>query len=152
MNIFGIGELELVLIIVIALIVAGPKRMIQWMYVLGRFVARLRRIWAEAMVMVQRELDQAGVDVEVPKDIPTRGDLRKMTEKALKPFSEPMQEVVKEVKTVQTELQNTTRQTREQMNGIRSDLRKTPSTNGTGSPKPENNDTPFGTWSGTKKD
>lgn len=146
MNIFGIGELELVLIIVIALIVAGPKRMIQWMYVLGRFVARMRRIWSEAMVMVQRELDQAGVDVEVPKDIPNRGDLRKMTEKALKPFAEPVQEAVKEVKSVQTELQTTARQTREQMNGRRTDLRKTPSSNG--SSKPDTNDKPFGTWSG----
>ena len=30
MNLFGIGGMELIIILVIALIVAGPKRMIGW--------------------------------------------------------------------------------------------------------------------------
>lgn len=165
MNIFGIGELELVLIVVIALIVAGPKRMIQWMYVLGRWVARMRQMWTEAAVILQRELNEAGVEVEVPKDMPTRGGLRNMaqnaTQKAFKPFSEPVQDAVNEIKSVRTELQTTGRQAREQVDGIRADLRgngkKTPvmptvptnpipPTTPTETNPSENS---FGTWSGT---
>jgi Sec-independent protein translocase protein TatA len=151
MNIFGIGELELLLIIIIALIVAGPKRMIQWMYVLGRWVAKLRRMWSEAMVLVQRELNEAGLDVEVPKDLPTRGELRRVAQKALQPLASPVQDAINEVKTVGTELQNTANQARGEIRDVRANLKLTvpPVANGVKPPveesKPDEGD--FGSWS-----
>jgi sec-independent protein translocase protein TatB len=177
MNIFGVGEVELVLIVLIALIVAGPKRMIQWMYVLGRWTARLRKMWSEASDMIQKEVNDAGLDIEVPKDLPTRANLRQMTAKALKPFSDPVKEAVDEVKTVGKEIDNTVKQTRESVRGVQDDIRsagrqlKTPAaapasttnTNGAGTGSngattPSDSDassdqntsgSAFGTWSGT---
>lgn len=123
MNIFGVGEVELVLIVLIALIVAGPKRMIQWMYVLGRWTARLRTMWTEASSMIQKEIDDAGLDVQVPKDLPNRNNLRQMTYKALKPFADPVKDAVDEVRTVSKELDNTVKETRESVRGVQSDVR-----------------------------
>lgn len=47
MDILGIGGWELVAIIIIMLVVAGPKRMIQWSYTAGKYVAIMRKMWAE---------------------------------------------------------------------------------------------------------
>jgi len=74
------------------LIVAGPKRMIAWSYQLGKYVSMLRKMWAETAEMIQKEFDEAGVDVQVPKDIPTRGDLNREISRALTPVTKPFQD------------------------------------------------------------
>ena len=94
MDILGVGGWELVAILLIMLIVAGPKRMIQWSYTLGTYVSRLRKMWAEAAVLIQKEFDEAGVDVKVPKDIPTRADLNRELGRALSPVTKPFQETM----------------------------------------------------------
>lgn len=100
MNIAGLGGGELVAIFIIMLIVAGPKRMIQWAYIAGKYVAQLRKMWSETMAMVQREFDEAGIDVQLPKEPPTRGSMRKtmnsMVENAMKPVSDPLKETLDE--------------------------------------------------------
>src|SRR5262249_36107590 len=97
MDIFGVGGWEIVAIRLVMLVVAGPKRMIQWAYILGTYVAKLRVMWAETMSMVQKELDAAGVDVQLPKEPPTRQDWNKMASKALEPFTAPMESALKDV-------------------------------------------------------
>ncbi len=98
MEILGIGGAELVAILIIMLVVAGPKRMIQWAYVLGQYTAKARAMWAETMSYVQKELNEAGMDVELPKDIPTRGSLNreisKQVNKAVAPISKPLQATI----------------------------------------------------------
>ena len=98
MEIFGVGGAELVAILIIMLVVAGPKRMIQWAYVLGTYMAKARAMWAETMTYVQKELSDAGVDLELPKDIPTRGsfnkEISKQVQKAVAPISKPIQETM----------------------------------------------------------
>jgi Sec-independent protein translocase protein TatA len=94
MDILGVGGWELVAILLIMLIVAGPKRMISWSYTLGKYVSQLRRMWADTAQMLQKELDDAGVDVQVPKDIPTRGDLNRELGRALTPVTKPFQETM----------------------------------------------------------
>src|SRR5690606_33493152 len=153
------------------LIVAGPKRMIQWMYVLGRWVAHLRRMWTEAVGMIQNEIDEAGLDIEVPKDLPTRGNLRKMTYNALKPLSDPVKEAVDEVRSVGTEIEKTVQQTRDTVRGLGDDVRSAgskltapadtppntsaaaPKTNGRTQPPADEKPSygPFGTWSSRKE-
>ena len=100
MNIFGVGGAELVLIVVIMLVVAGPKRMMRWMYVLGIYMGKLRGMWQETMVMMQREIDQAGLDIELPKDIPTRRDMNRVINqtisKAAQPVTQPLRETMNE--------------------------------------------------------
>lgn len=100
MNIFGVGGAELIFIVLIMLVVAGPKRMLRWMYVAGIYTGKLRRMWQETMVMVQREFDQAGLDVELPKDIPTRLDVNRVISqtisKAAQPVTQPLRETMNE--------------------------------------------------------
>ncbi len=97
MNIFGIGGAELVLIILIMLVVAGPQRMIRWAYHLGRYTAILRRQWSQMMDVVQKEVDAAGLDVQVPRDLPNRQNVSKFIQDAAKPWADPVEKTVKEV-------------------------------------------------------
>jgi Sec-independent protein translocase protein TatA len=94
MDILGVGGWELVAIILIMLVVAGPKRMIQWSYTLGKYVAVLRKMWSETAQMLQKEFDEAGVDVKVPKDIPTRASIGREINRALTPVTKPLQETL----------------------------------------------------------
>ena len=98
MDILGVGGWEIVAILLIMLIVAGPKRMISWSYTLGKYVSQLRRMWADTAQMLQKEFDDAGVDVQVPKDIPTRGDLNRELGRALTPVTKPFQETMNAAK------------------------------------------------------
>jgi Sec-independent protein translocase protein TatA len=98
MDILGVGGWEIVAILLIMLIVAGPKRMISWSYTLGKYVSQLRRMWADTAQMLQKEFDDAGVDVQVPKDIPTRGDLNREISRALTPVTRPFQETMSAAK------------------------------------------------------
>jgi Sec-independent protein translocase protein TatA len=102
MEIFGIGGWELVAILLIMLIVAGPKRMIAWSYTLGRYVAALRAMWGETARALQREFDQAGVDVQVPQDLPTRENLTRevgrVMSQASRPVREPLESVSSEIR------------------------------------------------------
>jgi Sec-independent protein translocase protein TatA len=97
MEILGIGGWELVAILLIMLIVAGPKRMIQWSYTLGRYMATLRRMWSETAAMLQKELDEAGVDVKVPTQPPTRGSFKREVNKALSGVTKPIQDTMDDV-------------------------------------------------------
>lgn len=106
MEIFGVGGAELVAILIIMLIVAGPKRMIQWAYVLGQYVAKFRSIWSEVMDGVQKELDAAGMDVQLPKTMPTRAGFNKGINTFTNPVSSvwagikaPVEDVMKDVST-----------------------------------------------------
>lgn len=97
MNIFGVGGVELLIIVLIALIVAGPKRMLHWAYIVGKWLGQLRVLWSQMMDQLQKEFDEAGVDVKLPKDLPTRGDIQRMASQALRPVAEPMEKAMKEV-------------------------------------------------------
>ena len=98
MDILGIGGWELVAILLIMLVVAGPKRMIAWSYTAGKYVAMMRRMWAETARQLQKEFDDAGVDVQVPKDLPTRATIGKEITRALTPVTKPIQETLEETK------------------------------------------------------
>lgn len=97
MNIFGLGGWELLLVVMIMVIVAGPKRMIRWSYVLGQYTAKLQRMWRDTAVILQREFDDAGLDVKVPSTPPTRQSLqqsaRELGQKVMGDSLNPIQEV-----------------------------------------------------------
>jgi Sec-independent protein translocase protein TatA len=99
MELFGIGTAELIAILIIMLVVAGPKRMLYWAYILGQYTAKLRRMWAETMAVVQREFDTAGMDITVPKEIPTRSSIVSQMNSALSGMTRPVQAALDEAKT-----------------------------------------------------
>lgn len=97
MNIFGVGGAELVLIIVIMLVVAGPKRMVRWAYVAGEYIGKLRHMWAEVVDVMQREIDDAGLDVKLPSEPPTRQNIDQWARSVAKPFTEDLENAAKDI-------------------------------------------------------
>jgi Sec-independent protein translocase protein TatA len=97
MNFFGIGGAELVLILLIMIVVAGPKRMIHWAYIMGTYVAKARQWWGQAVDVLQSELDASGVDVKLPKTPPTRADVARMINEVAKPMVAPVEQTMKEI-------------------------------------------------------
>ncbi len=65
MNIFGIGPTELLIVFLLMLMVAGPKRMVRWAYVLGVYMGKFRAMWEDASNMIKKELAEAGIEPEV---------------------------------------------------------------------------------------
>lgn len=98
MNIFGVGGAELVLIIIIMLVVAGPKRMIRWAYTIGQYVGKFRILWEQMIDVLQDEADAAGLDIKIPKEIPTRRSLAKTATELIKPYAETLEKSVDEVR------------------------------------------------------
>jgi len=113
MEIFGVGSGEVVAILVIMLVVAGPKRMVQWAYVLGQYVSKARAMWDEVMAGVQKEINEASLDVQLPKTMPTRADLNNLTKPMnnvwagiTAPVQEVMNDVGSEIKQTHSELRD----------------------------------------------
>ena len=59
MNFLNVGPWELTLIIIIAILVVGPKRMVEVTRVLGRTMAQLRRFSNEFLLTLQTEVNQS---------------------------------------------------------------------------------------------
>lgn len=95
MEIFGIGGFEVALVIIIALVVAGPGRIAVWAHTLGRWVTKMRQLWSITATQLQQELDDAGVDFKVPRDIPTRRALVQELSRSstVAEFRKPIEEV-----------------------------------------------------------
>jgi Sec-independent protein translocase protein TatA len=114
MEILGVGGLELVAFLLIALIVAGPKRLIQWSYQLGKWVSKARQMWSETAAMLQKELDNEGIDFKVPTEPPTRATLNNEIKRFSNPIAKPVQDALSGVKSdldgVKSDV-NTVRQT-----------------------------------------
>lgn len=176
MNIFGVGGAELVLIFVIMLVVAGPKRMIGWAYVIGQYVGKFRILWEQMVDMMQDEVDAAGLDVKLPKDIPTRQNLAQTATQFVKPYAEsmektfdevknPLQESINETNQAMSEAQTASREalkdTNKVVNTAKNDVKKAQKSQSAVVPNPINKQdqsaekaTPtnnFGAWSQPKK-
>jgi Sec-independent protein translocase protein TatA len=158
MDILGIGGWEFVAILIIMLVVAGPKRMIQWSYTLGRYVSMLRKMWAETAVMLQKEFDEAGVDVKVPTTPPTRGSLRREVNKAFSGLTKPLQDVADEVKTDLEPIREATAYPRTLNKPVTRIMPEAPppppeASNGNApeAAPPAASDSSFGTWSGEEQ-
>jgi Sec-independent protein translocase protein TatA len=154
MNIFGIGGAELVVIFLIMIIVAGPKRMIQWAYILGVYVGKARQMWTQVVDVMQSEIDAAGVDIQLPKQPPTRQNMSKMLTDAIKPMTQPVEDTWRETKQIAEEAKPTAKITSPKPKSDTPITPKTPTTSNEafGSWGSNNNPTPsnsanFGSWS-----
>lgn len=91
MNFFGIGGTELLVIFAIMLVVAGPKRMIRWAYVLGLYVGKARDMWSQAVSVLQKELDDAGAGIKLPTQPPTRQNISRIVSDVVKPYTQELE-------------------------------------------------------------
>lgn len=73
MNILGVGLFEFALIFLIMLMVAGPKRMVRWAYILGRYTAQARGMFQETVNALQKEFE---AEVNMTKEI--AGEVKKV--------------------------------------------------------------------------
>ena len=62
-NILGIGPWQIIIVLLVMLIVAGPKRMVLWAYQAGRYVAMFRKMFDETMSAFQKEMQESGIDL-----------------------------------------------------------------------------------------
>lgn len=111
MNILGVGPTELIIVFLLMLMVAGPKRMARWAYVLGVYMGKFRDMWQEASTMIKKELAEAGIEPEVvdmvgkaanprSRQQMITGQLDRLVSDMKKPVEEslkPVQEVAKEI-------------------------------------------------------
>ncbi|MCY3835775.1 MAG: hypothetical protein OXF83_04955 [Anaerolineaceae bacterium] len=143
MNFLGIGGMELLLILLITIIVAGPRRMITWSYEVGRWLAKAQKLWAESARMMQRELDDAGIEIQVPRRIPTRQRLNQQLQGAIRRAASPIQEPLKEI---QGEIQRDLSDDLETLEQASRELRADGKQTGPGKTK----DAELGSWSETE--
>ncbi len=147
MNVFGVGGWELAAILIIALIVAGPQRMAKWAYVLGQYMGQMRVMWSQMMTSIQREFDDAGIDVKLPKNIPTRNDINRFAGEMLEPISKQMQSAMDEVNQEANNVKDVASFKVTEDN----DTKPVQSKNGTSATSSDDmpDENSFGTWSGT---
>jgi Sec-independent protein translocase protein TatA len=164
MNFFGIGGAEIVLIILIMLVVAGPKRMIQWAYVMGVWAGKARNMWSQAVATLQQEIDAAGGGITLPKEPPTRQSLARMVNEAVKPYAQEIEQTYKETDAL-VKGANVKPATAAKLPAQTLKAAQTPKTAETpapkasepnlgtwGNPAPTNNGANLGTWSAPKED
>jgi len=56
-------NIQIFIILILALILFGPKQMIQYAYVAGRYLAKFRAMWEQTAQVIQKEFEQAGLDL-----------------------------------------------------------------------------------------
>lgn len=95
-NILGVGVPELILIFLLMITIAGPKRMIKWAYELGKYTAKFRAMFQETMDAFKRELDAN--DLDLSKDVK---ELSKLASSVSTPL--PRFDIVKEANKVVNE-------------------------------------------------
>lgn len=157
MNIFGVGGAEVVVIIMIMLIVAGPKRMIRWAFVIGQYVGKFRVLWSQMVDVMQDEVDAAGLDVKLPREIPTKQNLAQTAGAFMKPYTESLENTLDEVA---QPIKETMQETGKAFEDAKKDVK---SSTKSASPKPiapiqnkdsvapsDNTNTGFGAWSKPK--
>lgn len=154
MELFGIGGLEFLLVIMIAMVVAGPKRVVQWAYLVGKFFARMRHIWSEMMLVIQQEMKDAGMDVELPKTPPTRQSINQATRNLLKPYVKDLDDASKDLQrdldTVSQEMaikENVKLSNQLKQNATALNTRKPQIPQNGYTPPPIDPPSTFGTWS-----
>ena len=59
MDFFGIGPLELFFVIIVALMVLGPAKMLETMRNVGKAVGQLTRVTSELPRLIEREVQEA---------------------------------------------------------------------------------------------
>jgi len=63
-NFLNIGSSELILIIILAILLVGPKRMVELSRMLGRAIGKLRKISGEFQTIIRRELSDSGASMQ----------------------------------------------------------------------------------------
>ena len=58
MELFGVGAMEILVVALLLLIVAGPKRSAEWAREAGRYVSQMRLMWQRMMQDLRNEMGE----------------------------------------------------------------------------------------------
>lgn len=81
MEFLNVGPWELIVVLIIAILVAGPQRMVEIARTLGRVSRQLRSLSGDFTTALQREIQ--AVEDEVVQSAPDLGEVRQDLEDAL---------------------------------------------------------------------
>jgi Sec-independent protein translocase protein TatA len=158
MNILGLGGPEFLIIVIIMMLIAGPQRMVRWMYVLGTYIAKFRRMWSETVDVLQEEFDEAGVGIQLPKEVPTRANIRRQAAGMLGGVAAPIKETMDQVNKEVNQIGTATKEAAQAANASTSNGHSTKKSISSQvvhkrtPPAPKETDSNgFGTWSGPVK-
>jgi len=87
-NLFGIGPMELVFILIIALVVLGPERLPQVAREMAKLMAQIREIYTELMGTLSKEFGDMEELKEIQRDLNSLRDPLKFNQPA-KPAPKP---------------------------------------------------------------
>ncbi|NDJ76522.1 MAG: twin-arginine translocase TatA/TatE family subunit [Chloroflexi bacterium] len=62
-GIFGVGLMEVVIILLAIFIIGGPENTAKWARELGRWVGKARRMWSEAVAEMEKDLGPEGKEL-----------------------------------------------------------------------------------------
>ncbi len=80
MDFFNIGTGELVFLVLLAILLVGPKRAVELMQQVGRLAARLRREWMAVQRDVLAEVEAIKKETLEAVEAPLGEDLRRLAE------------------------------------------------------------------------
>ncbi len=98
MNVFGVGPLELTLVLIIAVVVLGPERIPEVAVQMARAIRFLRGYATDATSQMRKELDELSRDYDdVRKELQQFRDLMQkdvtsLGDELAKPFTQPLTE------------------------------------------------------------
>ena len=62
-GIFGVGIAEVMVIVVVILVIGGPKNAVKWSRDLGRMLRQAREIWQQMMKDLEKDLGEDGKEI-----------------------------------------------------------------------------------------
>jgi Sec-independent protein translocase protein TatA len=70
-NLLGVGLPQLLIVFTVMLMLFGPKKMIEWAYLAGRMMSKMRAMFQQTMTEFQKEVQASGLDVpDLTRDLP----------------------------------------------------------------------------------
>jgi hypothetical protein len=138
------------------MVIAGPKRMVRWMYVLGTYVSKFRRMWSETVDVLQGEFDEAGVGIQLPKEVPTRANIKRQAAGMMSGMTAPIKDTMDQVNTEVKQIGTATKDAAQSANVSNGHSTKKSITSQVVHKRPPpatkaSDSNAFGTWSGPEK-
>jgi Sec-independent protein translocase protein TatA len=99
-GIFGVGIAEMLIIVIVILVVGGPKNAVKWARELGLMMAKVRKMWASMVKELEKDMGEEAKElVKVTQEL-RQGvtDMRTAPQKVIREATKMIEETEKEVK------------------------------------------------------
>jgi sec-independent protein translocase protein TatB len=63
MDIFGVGISEIIIILLVILIIGGPRNALKWSRDLGRLLRQARELWSQMTAQLEKDLGEEGREI-----------------------------------------------------------------------------------------